>query len=156
MQKKYPMTPQAKMMLEEELDYLKQEKQKEVNEEVKYRRSFCDFSEDSAFEEALAAQALVIDRITLLEEMLSNVELIDLNANKSSVVTVGSKVTIKEIPDGPEETYTIVGTIDADPTSYKISNDSPMGKSLMGSKKGDQVSITTPGGIIKVDVLKVN
>jgi len=65
-------------------------------------------------------------------------------------------VTIKEIPDGKEETYTIVGTIGADPHNYLISNDSPIGRSLMGSKKGQEVFITTPRGTIKVKILEVN
>lgn len=156
MSEKYPMTLETKKKLEEELEFLKKEKQKEVNEEVKYRRSFCDFSEDSAFKEAMAEQTKLKERISLIEEMLANLELIDLEAEKSSVVKLGSRVTIKEIPDGEEETYTIVGTIGADPLHYKISNDSPIGRSLMGSKKGEKVFITTPKGTIRVKILDVN
>ena len=156
MLEKYPMTLETKIKLEEELEYLITKKQKEVNEEVKYRRSFCDFSDDSAFKDAITEQTKLKERIGLLEEMLSNLELIDLDAEKSSVVKLGSQVTIKEIPDGEEETYTIVGTIDADPHNYKISNDSPIGRSLMGSKKGQELFITTPRGTIKVTILDVN
>ena len=156
MQEKYPMTLETKKKLEEELEFLTKEKQMKVNEEVKYRRSFCDFSEDSAFKEAITQQAMIKERIRLIEEMLSNLELIDLNAKNSSIVKLGSRVTIKEIPDGEEETYTIVGTIGADPLHYKISNDSPIGRSLMGSKKGQKVFITTPKGTIRVKILDVN
>lgn len=156
MQEKYPMTLETKKKLEEELEFLTKEKQMKVNEEVKYRRSFCDFSEDSAFKEAIAQQAMIKERIRLIEEMLSNLELIDLNAKTSSIVKLGSRVTIKEIPDGEEETYTIVGTIGADPLHYKISNDSPIGRSLMGRKKGQKVFITTPKGTTRVKILDVN
>ena len=107
MQEKYPMTLETKKKLEEELELLQKEKQKEVNEEVKYRRSFCDFSEDSAFKEAITEQTKLKERIRFIEEMLANPELIDLEAEKSSDVKLGSRVTIKEIPDGKEETYTI-------------------------------------------------
>ena len=86
MSEKYPMTLETKKKLEEELALLKKEKQKEVNEKVKYRRSFCDFSEDSAFKEAMTEQTKLKERISLIEEMLSNPELIDLEAEKSSTV----------------------------------------------------------------------
>ena len=156
MQEKYPMTLETKKKLEEELELLQKEKQKEVNEEVKYRRSFCDFSVDSVFKEAITEQTKLKERIRFIEEMLANPELIDLEAEKSSDVKLGSRVTIKEIPDGKEETYTIVGTIGADPHNYLISNDSPIGRSLMGSKKGQEVLITTPRGTIKVKIVDVN
>ena len=119
----YPMTPIGKKKLEEELAYLKGERQKEINDEIKYLRSFCDFSDNTSFDEMLKQQALVKERIIKIEEMLHNAELINPKSEQTTTVTLGSSVTFIELPDGDEETYTIVGKADADPLQYKISTD---------------------------------
>lgn len=151
----YPMTPRGKKKLEKELAYLKEEKQKEIKEEIKHLRNFCDFSDNVSFGEMLDQQSLVKDRIMRIEEMLYNAELIHMNDEKASKVTVGSSVTFIKMPEGEEETYTIVGSIDADPIRHKISMDSPIGKSLLGSKIKDIISIEIPSGKIKVKVIDI-
>ncbi len=87
--------------------------------------------------------------------MLDNAEIIDPKIEQSSKVMIGNTVTFMEIPDGEEETYTIVGIIDADPAEHKISTDSPIGKALLGSKVNDTIFINTPSGKIKVQVVDI-
>ncbi len=152
----YPMTPIGKKKLEEELTYLKEEKQKKINDEIKYLRSFCGFSEDVSFNEMLDQQSLVKERIIMIEEMLYNAKLINPDDEEVSIISIGSRVTFMEMPDGNKETYTIVGTVDANPAEDKISTDSPIGKSLLGSKINDEIFIKVPSGKIKVKVVDVS
>lgn len=156
MSRAYPMTAIGKKKLEEELAYLKEEKLKEVNDEVKYLRGFCDFSEDVSFNKMLEEQFLVKDRINIIEEMLLNSEVINSNDEESNIVLIGTTVTFIEMPDGDEETYTIVGSTDSNPMEDKISIDSPIGKSLLGSKINDIIPIETPSGGIKVKIIDIS
>lgn len=156
MAQKYPMTEMGKKKLEDELVYLKVKRQAEISAEIKYLRSFCDFADNTAFDEMLKEQALVKERIIRLEEMLLNAELIDPSKVEISRVVLGSKVTFKEMPDGLKETYSIVGTSDADPLENKLSNESPIGKSLLGSRIGDEVYIETPSGRIRIKILNIS
>lgn len=151
----YPITVAGKKKLEEELVYLKNEKQTELSKQIKEHRGYCDFSDNIAFGQTLDQQAIVNDRIAAIEEMLSNAVLIDPKDKQTAAVKLGSTVTFKELPDGIEETYTIVGTIEANPLANKISVESPVGKSLLDSKKDDLVSIDIPSGEIKVKVLAI-
>lgn len=156
MAKEYPMTPIGKRKLEEELVYLKENRQKEINNEIKHLRGFCDFSEDVSFSEMLDQQSLVKERIQTIEQMLYNAKLINPNDEHSSTVMFGSVVTFIELPNGEEETYIIVGEIDANPIENKISFESPIGKSLLGSRKGDEVLVETPVGKIKIKISGIN
>ena len=151
----YPMTAEGKKKLEEKLVYLQEEKQKEINDEIKYLRGFCDFSEDVSFNKMLEEQFLVKDQIKMIKVMLYNSELIDPKDEQSQAVMIGSTVTFMEIPNGEEETYTIVGTTDTNPMEHKISMESPIGKSLLGSKINDKIFIETPSGKIKVKVVDI-
>ncbi|NLC65736.1 MAG: transcription elongation factor GreA [Clostridium sp.] len=156
MSKKYPMTLEGRKRLEEELTYLKNEKQKEVNDEIKHLRGFCDFSDDATFKEMLDQQSLLKAKIDNIEEMIYNSVIISSKDGKSAKVGLGSTVTFIELPDGEEETYTIVGTIDADPMKNRISADSPIGKSLLGSRVNEEVFIEIPSGKIKMKVLDIH
>ena len=153
--KSYPTTAAGKKRLEEELMYLKNEKQKELRKQIKEHRSYCDFSDNASFSQTLDQQTIVKDRIATIEEILLNIELIDSKDEQKAIVRLGSIVTFKELPDGIKETYTIVGTIEADPLENKISIDSTIGKNLLGSEKEDVVLIQIPSGEIKVKVLDV-
>ena len=155
MAQKYLMTPMGKKKLEEELTYLKEQKLKEINDEVKCLRGFCDFLDDATFKEMLNQQYSVQDQIKLIEEMLYNSELINPKDEQSGAVTLGSTVTFVEIPGGDEETYTIVGEIEANPMEQKISMESPIGKSLLGSKINDKIFIEIPSGKIKVRIIDI-
>lgn len=132
-EKVFPMTAEGKQKLEQELEYLKTVKRKEVVERIKIARSFGDLSENSEYDSAKEEQAFVEGRVTTLENMIRNAKIIE-DDGGSNVVGLGKTVTFVELPDGDEESYTIVGSAEADPFEGKISNDSPIAKSLLGKK----------------------
>lgn len=135
-EKVYPMTLDGKKKLEEELEYLKTVKRKDIVERIKIARSFGDLSENSEYESAKDEQAFVEGRVTTIENMLRFSEIIDNSKTAADEVSLGRKVTFIELPDGDEEEYTIVGSAEADPFKGLISNDSPIAKALMGKKVG--------------------
>src|SRR5690625_3680543 len=135
-EKSYYMTEEGKEKIEEELHYLKTEKRKEVVERIKIARDFGDLSENSEYDSAKEEQAFVETRIAQLEKMVRYAVIIESDDENMDVVSLGKKVTFIELPDGEEETYAIVGSAEADPFEGKISNDSPMAKSLLGLKIG--------------------
>lgn len=153
--KKFYMTLDGKAKLEQELEYLKAEKRKEVVERIKIARSFGDLSENSEYDSAKEEQAFVEGRIVTLEKMIRNAVIIQEDETNSSVVSLGKSVKFKELPDGDEELYTIVGSAESDPFEGKISNDSPMAQSLLGKSVGDKVTVQTPGGEMKVEILEI-
>jgi transcription elongation factor GreA len=154
-EKEYPMTQAGKEKLEQELEYLKTVKRKEVVERIKIARSFGDLSENSEYDAAKDEQAFVESRIQMLENMIRNAKIIEEDTENPDVVTLGKSVTFIELPDGEEETYTIVGSAEADPFEGKISNDSPIAKSLLGKQVGDEVTVQTPGGEMLVKIVAV-
>jgi len=154
-EKQYPMTKEGREKLIQELEELKTVKRKEVVERIKIARSFGDLSENSEYDSAKEEQAFVEGRIALLEKMLRNAVIIEDNGDDNDTVSLGKSVTFLELPDGEEETYTIVGSAESDPFEGKISNDSPIAKSLLGRKVGEEVSIQTPGGEILVKIVAV-
>lgn len=154
-EKVFPMTQAGKEKLEQELEQLKTVKRKEVVERIKIARSFGDLSENSEYDSAKEEQAFVEGRITTLENMIRNAKIISGNEIQSDEVALGRSVTFIELPDGDEETYAIVGSAEADPFEGKISNDSPIARSLMGKKVGDEVSVQTPGGEMNVRIVLI-
>lgn len=155
-EKKFYMTTEGKTKLKDELEYLKTEKRKEVVERIKVARSFGDLSENSEYDSAKEEQAFVEGRISTLEKMIRNAVIIEEDETNTNTVVIGKSVKFIELPDGEEEEYTIVGSAEADPSAGKISNDSPMAKSLLGKSIGEKVSVQTPGGEMKVEILEVN
>jgi transcription elongation factor GreA len=154
-EKVFPMTLAGKEKLEQELEMLKSVKRKEVVERIKIARSFGDLSENSEYDSAKEEQAFVEGRITTLENMIRNAKIIEEAEMSTDGVTLGRSVTFMELPDGEEETYIIVGSAEADPFEGKISNDSPIAKSLMGKKVGDEVNVQTPGGDMAVRITEI-
>ncbi|MRX71357.1 transcription elongation factor GreA [Bacillus lacus] len=152
--KVFPMTTEGKEKLEQELEYLKSVKRKEVVERIKIARSFGDLSENSEYDSAKEEQAFVEGRITTLENMIRNAKIIVEETGTNSV-TLGKTVSFIELPNGDEEAYTIVGSAEADPFEGKISNDSPIAKSLFGRHVGDQVTVQTPGGEMLVKIVSI-
>jgi len=155
-EKVFPMTQEGKAKLEAELEELKVVKRKEIIERIKIARSFGDLSENSEYESAKDEQAFVEGRISTLENMIRFAEIIDDKDVADDVVTLGRAVTFIELPDGEEETYTIVGSAEADPLEAKISNESPIAVALLGTKVNDTVTVETPGGSFDVKVVKVS
>ncbi|ALS74254.1 transcription elongation factor GreA [Planococcus maritimus] len=154
--KQFPMTAAGKQKLEDELDYLKTVKRKEVVERIKVARSFGDLSENSEYDSAKEDQAFVEGRISTLESMIRNAVIINEEEAGNDVVRLGKTVTFMEIPDGEEEAYTIVGSAEADPLEGRISNDSPIAKSMLGRTVGDRVKVLTPGGEMEVKIVSIN
>ncbi|MCI1902753.1 MAG: transcription elongation factor GreA [Enterococcaceae bacterium] len=154
-EKVYPMTLEGKQKLEDELEYLKTVKRGQIVERIKIARGFGDLSENSEYESAKDEQAFVEGRIATLENMIRFAQIIDNGNVDADEVSVGKKVTFIELPDGDEEQYSIVGSAEADPFSGKISNESPIAQALIGKHLNDEVTITTPGGDMKVKIVKV-
>lgn len=144
--------------LQDELNELKWVKRVEIAEKLKEAISFWDLSENSEYEDARNEQAQVEKRILDLEEQLKNVSLIDESDKNENKIKIGALVTITELEKNETETYKIVGTTEADimAATPKISNESPIGKALIGKKKWDKIKVKTPGGVFeyKIDEIK--
>lgn len=153
-EKTFPMTLEGKKKLEEELEDLKTNKRAEVIKRIKIARSFGDLSENSEYESAKDEQSFVEGRIKEIDNMLNHAEIIDNENFDADEVSVGKSVTFQEEDDDPE-TYQIVGAAEADPLNGKISNESPIAKGLVGHKKGEKVTVTTPGGEMTVTIIDV-
>jgi len=138
-----------------ELNYLRNEKRKEVADRLHEAMEGGELIENAEYEAAKNEQAFVEGRINELEYLLATARIVGENAEKADSVQVGSKVTIKEVGMDAEELYTIVGAAEAKPDLGKISNESPLGKSLINHKAGDRVTINAPAGSFTVDVIKV-
>lgn len=154
-EKSYPMTAEGKEKLQAELKNLKLVKRPEVIERIKVARSFGDLSENSEYDAAKDEQSHLEDRIAQVEEMLKYAQVVDAESVDPNEVSVGKTVTYTEVGTDDPETYTIVGSDESDPLNGKISNDSPIAQALLGKKKGETVSITTPGGKFDVGINEV-
>jgi transcription elongation factor GreA len=140
--------------LEEELEILKTQRRREVAERIKQAIEFGDISENSEYEDAKTEQAFIEGRIITLEKMLRNAKVIDDNDEKDHVA-VGSTIVLKDIEFGDQEEYTIVGSAEADPAINKISNESPVGKAVLGHTKGSIVEVNVPAGILRYEIVDI-
>lgn len=147
------LTSEGKKKLEEELNHLVTVRRKEVAAAIQSAKEEGDISENSAYDEAKLAQAFLEGRIQTIEAQLREAVLIEKNGN-GDYVDVGSKVTVTEEGFDPE-TYHIVGSAEADPLNGRISNESPIGKALLGAKVGQVVTAATPNGEITFKVVKI-
>ncbi len=154
-EKQFPMTAAGKQKLEDELDFLKTIKRKEVVERIKIARDFGDLSENAEYDSAKEDQAFVEGRISTLESMIRNAVIINENESNKDMVRLGTTVTFIEVPDGDEESYTIVGSAEADPLEGRISNDSPIAKSMIGRTAGEIVKVLTPGGEMELKIVSI-
>lgn len=152
---KYIMTYDGVKKLEDELEYLRTVKRREITEKIKSALSFGDLSENSEYDDAKNDQAFTEGRIVQLENMLKNVTIVDESEIPLDVVSVGATVKIKDFDFDEEVQYTIVGSAEADPINNKISNESPVGKSLLGKKIGDIVEVQIPDGLSKYKILSI-
>lgn len=146
------LTQEGYDKLEEELELLKTTRRKEVAERLKVAISFGDLSENAEYDEAKKEQAALEERIMKLENMTRVAVIIDEDSVDLDIVTIGSIVKIFDFEFDEEVEYTIVGSAEADPYDFKISNESPVGKALLGRKKGETVEVTVPDGIIKLKI----
>ena len=148
------VTAEGLQKLKEELEYLKVVKRKEVAEALKQAKAFGDLSENSEYDEAKNEQAEVERHIAELEDTLENVEIIK-SSGKKSKIDVGSTVKVYDVEFEEEMTYTIVGSTESDPMENKISDESPIGKALLGKKVGEEAVADAPGGAVKMKILEI-
>ncbi|HBW13292.1 MULTISPECIES: transcription elongation factor GreA [Proteiniclasticum] len=153
--KKFIMTYEGVKKLESELEYLKTVKRKEITEKIKVALGYGDLSENSEYDEAKNEQAFVEGKIVQLENTLRNASVIDESDISSDVVGIGSRVTVYDYDFEEEVTYSIVGSTEADPMNFKISNESPVGSALLGHKVDDEVVVQVPNGMSKFKILEI-
>ena len=154
-QKETLLTYEGLKKLEEELEYLKTEKRKEVAERIKVALGFGDLSENSEYDEAKNEQAQVEMKIVDLENKLRNVKIIDEDEIDTKTVQVGNTVQVLDMEYNDKIDYTIVGSEEADLLENKISNESPIGKALLGKKKNEVVEVEAPAGLLSFKILKI-
>lgn len=154
-EKEIILTAEGLHKLEEELETLKVVKRKEVAERIKEAKDFGDLTENSEYEDAKNEQAFVEGRILHLETMLRNAKVIGNNDVRGDRVTVGSTVVVKDLSNDEQLSYMIVGSAEADPDRDRISNESPVGKALLGRKKGETVEVRVPAGMMRYSVLDI-
>jgi transcription elongation factor GreA len=158
MQKDVILTPDGLDKLKAEIEYLSNDKRREVAERIKEAREFGDISENSEYDDAKNEQAMLEARIASLEDKLRSATVIDPSELSSEVVRVGSLVSVKDEGSGKSLKYTIVGSTEADPSQNRLSNESPVGKALLGRKRNETVKVQLPNGknrqlkITKIDV----
>ena len=142
--------------LKDELKNYKEVRRKEVAARLKEAIAYGDLSENSEYEEAKNEQAFVEGRIVELEKMITNAKIITDDKSGQDSVQIGTTVTVQNITENDEpETYTIVGSTEADPINHKISNESPIGSAILGKVKGDVIKIKVPAGVFEFKIMKI-
>lgn len=149
------LTTEGYNKLEEELKYLKGPKKMQVAERIKIAMEFGDLSENSEYDDAKNEQALLEAKIQDIENMLRVAKVVDDDEVSTRKVGIGTQVTVHDFEFDEDITYGIVGATEVDMKNNKISNESPVGKALIGAKKGDEVDVETPGGVIKYKILSI-
>ena len=155
MAKEYKLSPERYEELKNELNHLKTVREKEVADQIKEARSFGDLSENSEYDEAKNEQGKLYSRIAELDNILANCTVITEEIHDSNVVHIGSRITVRDIETGDEETYQVVGSQEADPMNGRISEESPFGKALLGNSVGQIVIVEAPAGNIEYEVLDI-
>ena len=153
-EKEVILTLEGLKKLEEELELSKTVKRREVATRIKQAIDFGDISENSEYDDAKNDQAFIEGRIITLEKMLRNARIID-ELEGTDVVAIGTKVRLKDLDYGEEEEYFIVGSAEADPGTNKISNESPVGKAVLGQSKGSVVEVNVPAGILHYQIMDI-
>jgi transcription elongation factor GreA len=154
-EKQIILTAEGLKKIEQKLDYLKSVRRRDVAERIKQAIEFGDISENSEYEDAKNEQAFIEGEVLTLEKMLRNAKLIDEDEISADVVTIGSTVILKDLEFGDELEYTIVGSAEADPTEFRISNESPVGEAILGRKVGSVVEVNVPAGSLKYEIVNI-
>ena len=156
MAKKVLLTSEGLKKLQDELDNLKNVRRKENTAALKIAKSFGDLSENSEYDEAKNEQAEIEARISEIENMLKNAQIIDEDDIATDVASIGAKITVKDLDDGEITEYLIVGSTEADPMKGKISDESPVGSALLGHKIGEVISVEAPMGKIEYEIVNIS
>ncbi len=150
------LTVEGLKKLEKELDYLKSVRRREVAERIKQAIEFGDITDSSEYEDAKNEQAFIEGRIITLEKALRNARVIDNEDLNKDRVRIGSTVLLKDLDGGAEFRYTIVGSMESDPGSKRISHESPVGRAILGQQVGSVVEIQVPAGTVKYQIIDIS
>lgn len=151
----FPVTKEKLDEVKSELEYLTKTRRKEIAQLIAEAKAEGDLRENAGYDEAKTQQGFVEGRILELQNVIKYAQIIEEEEAPKNAVGLGRTVIIQEEGTTIKETYSIVGSLEADPADGRISNESPMGKALMGKKKGDKVDVKTPGGAIAFKVMKI-
>lgn len=149
------LTKEGLQKLKDELQHLKEVRLKEVAERLKEAIGYGDLSENSEYEDAKNEQAFVVGRIAEVELMIKNAKIIAGDHHGGGIVQIGSTVVLENLKEKEKETYVIVGSTEADPTNQKISNESPIGKALLGLSAGETLKIKVPEGFAEYKLMQI-
>jgi transcription elongation factor GreA len=149
------LTPEGYKKLQEEIEYLSNDKRREVADRIRVAREFGDIAENAEYDDAKNEQALLEHRIATLEERLRNARVIEKKEISKDVVSIGSKVKLRDVDAKRTVEYHIVGSAEANPAENKLSNESPVGKAIIGHKKGETVEVVAPRGSMKYKILEI-
>jgi transcription elongation factor GreA len=153
--KEIVLTREGYEKLKQEIEHLSTEKRREVADRIRIAREFGDIAENSEYDDAKNEQALLEHRIAMLEERLLSARVIEKKDVAKDVVSVGSKVKLRDMAAGKTVEYKIVGSAEANPAEQKLSNESPVGKAILGRKKGEVVEVAAPRGSLKFKILDI-
>ena len=148
---KYKMSAERLQELKEELVYLQTVREKEVAQQIKEARSFGDLTENSEYDDAKTEQGKLYSKIAEIKNLIENAEIVRAS-DKTDSVSIGSRVTVYDYEFDTEDTYEIVGSQEADPSMFRISDDSPFGKGLIDKRKGDIIEIEAPEGVLRFEI----
>ncbi len=149
------LTKEGYEKLRKEIEHLSTDKRREVAERIRHARDFGDISENSEYDDAKNEQAMLEHRIATLEERLRSARVISKKDVPKDVVSVGSMVRLRDIEAKTTVEYKVVGSAEANPSENKLSNESPVGRAIIGKKKGETVEVTAPRGSLKFKILEV-
>ena len=149
------LTPEGYEKLKHEIEYLRGDRRREVADRIRVAREFGDIAENAEYDDAKNEQAMLEHKIAQLEERLLNAKVIDTGEVDTSVVSIGSVVRLRDVDAKETFEYHIVGSAEANPSASKLSNESPVGKAIMGRKKGETVEVSAPRGSLKFKILDI-
>jgi transcription elongation factor GreA len=149
------LTPEGYEKLKLEIEYLSGQKRREIADRIRIAREFGDISENAEYDDAKHEQALLEHRISMLKERMRHARMLDASEVTLDVVSIGTRVQLEDLDAGETIEYRIVGSAEADPTGHKLSNESPVGKAIIGRKKGETVVVTAPRGSLKFKILDI-
>ena len=149
------LTPQGYKKLQEEIELLSTVRRREVAERIRVAREFGDIAENAEYDSAKNDQAHLEARIATLEERLKNARVVTRKEIRSGEVSVGTTVRLKDMSSNKQFEYHIVGSAEANPAEMKLSNESPVGKAIMGRKKGEVVEVAAPRGALKFKIMEI-
>jgi transcription elongation factor GreA len=149
------LTPDGFKKLQEEIDFLANDKRREIAERIRVAREFGDIAENAEYDSAKNDQAHLEARIATLEERLANARVVTKKEIKTGEVSIGTKVRLRDVKANKTIEYHIVGSAEADPAENKLSNESPVGKAIMGRKKGETVEVAAPRGKMKFKIMDI-